>query len=43
MLDLGCVYEREGVGGGLHKYDSADDEPAQIVVSLFFSYANETE
>lgn len=33
-----CVYK----GGGVHKYDSADDEPAQIVVSLF-SYANEPE
>lgn len=27
---------------GGHKYDSADDEQARIVVSLF-SYANETE
>lgn len=35
MLDLGCVYEG-GVGdGGVHKYDSADDEPAQIVGSFF--------
>lgn len=33
-----CAYEE----GWLHKYDSADDEPAQMVVSLF-SYANETE
>lgn len=40
MLNLGLVYVC--VFGGVHKYDSADDEPAQIVVSLF-SYANETE
>lgn len=29
-------------GAAVHEYDSADDEPAQIVVSLF-SYANEPE
>lgn len=37
-----CACERIREGLRVHKYDSADDEPAQIVVSLF-SYANEPE
>lgn len=43
MLDVCFVSGGGGDGGGALKYDSADDEPARIVVSLFFSYANETE